>query len=690
MDNSLLAVSDIKNKYEEERMADFMNKNRLITKMAGTLTAAIVITNTALTAANVYAADASTDGKEEVVYVMTDASGKTDSVNVVNIFGKGSVTDYGDYSSVKMLNSTEDIEQSGNKVTFTTDKDRVYYQGTLDDAETPWNISITYKLDGKTVTPEELAGADGKLEIHIAITKNDKCATDFYDSYALQAAFTLDTDKCENIVADGATMANVGSDKQISYTVLPGKGLDADITVDVTDFEMDAAAINGVKLDLNMDIDDAELMDKVKEIQDATKELNDGASDLSDGSEKLADGGSSLVDGAEALNTGAAALDNGISSLDSGVNQMQTALDTLNSKSKNLTDGSDQMLTALKTIQSQFSGVSVSTSQLKQLTDSSSAIKQGISDAYSGAVALQQGISYDSYKATMSTNGLDMDTLQTGNTQAIQNLAQQIETLSASVEQLKSIPGYENNEQYAAQVAQLEAQIESLKQVVQLLQGNSAAIGGTEQYLNALSKGADDLVAGLSELNTKYEQFDAAINELANSLSGMVVKVSTLKTGIDQLVSAYENLDSGVDQYTDGVASVVAAYSQIVDGTNSLAGGSRELANGSQTLKSGTVDLYNGITSLDDGTKQLLDGTNEFYEMTSDMDTQVQDQIDDMLDEISGGDESVVSFVSDKNTNVKAVQFVIKTAAIEKEEAEETESTTTEKKSFWEKLVDLF
>ena len=139
----------------------------------------------------------------------------------------------------------------------------------------PWNISITYKLDGKAVTQKELAGADGKLEVHIAITENDKCTTNFYDSYALQAAFTLDTDKCENIVADGATVANVGSDKQISYTVLPGKGLDADIIADVMDFEMDAAAINGVKLKLNMDIDDAELMDKIKQIQDATKELND-------------------------------------------------------------------------------------------------------------------------------------------------------------------------------------------------------------------------------------------------------------------------------------------------------------------------------------------------------------------------------------------------------------------------------
>lgn len=44
------------------------------------------------------------------------------------------------------------------------------------------------------------------------------------------------------IQTDGATIANVGADKQISYTILPGKGLDAEITADVTDFEMDAAA----------------------------------------------------------------------------------------------------------------------------------------------------------------------------------------------------------------------------------------------------------------------------------------------------------------------------------------------------------------------------------------------------------------------------------------------------------------
>lgn len=50
------------------------------------------------------------------------------------------------------------------------------------------------------------------------------------------------------------------------------------------------------------------------------------------------------------------------------------------------------------------------------------------------------------------------------------------------------------------------------------------------------------------------------------------------------------------------------------------------------------------------------------------MDTQIRDQIDDTLAEISGSDAPVVSFVSDKNGNVDSVQFVIKTDAIEKQE----------------------
>lgn len=660
------------------------NRNRIL---AGTMAAVMAAS---VPAASVLAADVTNTEKEEVVYVMTDASGAVDSVQVVNIFGKGDVTDYGNYSDVKMLTSTADITQNGDQITFSTDEDKVYYQGTLENAQIPWIVDITYTLDGKHITPEELAGESGALGIHISISQNSKCDNDFYEGYALQAAFTLDTNRCENIEADGATLANVGSDKQISYTVLPGKGLEADITADVTDFEMDAAAINGVKLSLNMDVDDEELMDKVHEIMDAAEELNDGAMDLSDGAKELKDGGEDLTDGASSLYSGMSALDAGVSNLSQGVGTIQDGLNTLNEKSASLTTGSAQVSEALKTIQTSLSGVSVSTEQLKELTASSASIKQGISDLYDGAVALQSNLSYAKYKEAMKTGGLDVDELVAGNQAAISSLSTQITELQTQLEQLKAIPGYESNSTYMAQVQALESQIASLSNIVTLLTGNNAAIGGTETYLDGVSSGVDDLVNGLSALKENYTKFDAAIADLTDTLSGLAVNMSTLKTGIDTLVENYDTLDDGISQYTDGVASIVAGYSQLTNGMSSLTSGSKNLLEGTETLKGKTADLYDGMKTLYNGTVTLTDGTEEFYDKTADMDTQVEDSIDTMIDSISGKDVDVVSFVSDKNKNVESVQFVIQTAAIEKAEPEETAQTDKADSTFWQKLLKLF
>ncbi len=658
-----------------------MNRNKLI---AGMLAATIITVNVAVSGMTVFAADGSSSQKEEVVYVMTDAKGSVSNVNVVNIFGKGSITDYGNYSRVKMLNTTDDISVNGDKITFNTDKDKVYYQGTMENVQLPWNIKFTYILDGKEMTPEQVAGKSGKLEICIKIDKNDKASGDFYDNYALQASLTFDTNKCKNIAADGATLANVGADKQVSYTVLPGKGLDAVITADVTDFEMDAAAINGVMLNLDVDIDDAELMDKVIEIMDASKSLNDGAIKLSDGSSELLDGGSSLSDGAVSLHDGAATLNDGVNELSDGVVKIQDALNKLNSNSSQLTTGSAQMLDALKTIQTELNKVSMSTDQIKQLTDSSAAIKKGINDAYKGAVTLQSGMTYDVYAATLKSNGLDIAQVQSGNTATINQLTSEIQTLTAQVAQLENVPGQENT------VAQLKSMISSYTQIVTLLTGNNAAIAGTSQYFGTLSSGSTELVDGLATLSSSYEAYDAAINSLASSLSEMIVNMNSLKSGINQMVSSYKTLDTGIREYTDGVASIVAAYAQLVTGTDSLMDGSKELLNGSADLKQGASDLYDGIVTLNDGTTELSDGTNEFYEQTDGMDGKIRDSIDEMISSISGGDAEVVSFVSDKNENVSAVQFVIKTAAIEKAEVVHDDTEQAQKLNFWQKLLKLF
>ena len=61
-----------------------------------------------------------------------------------------------------------------------------------------------------------------------------------------------------------------------------------------------------------------------------------------------------------------------------------------------------------------------------------------------------------------------------------------------------------------------------------------------------------------------------------------------------------------------------------------------------------------------------------------------------MITEATGSDVDVTSFVSEKNTNVDSVQFVIQTEAIEIVEAVNNVPVVEEKLNFWQKLLRLF
>ena len=101
-------------------------------------------------------------------------------------------------------------------------------------------------------------------------------------------------------------------------------------------------------------------------------------------------------------------------------------------------------------------------------------------------------------------------------------------------------------------------------------------------------------------------------------------------------------------------------------------------------------ELLVGIAALNDGTGALKDGTGELRDKTSGMDTQITDRIDEMLESITGDRDKIVSFVSEKNTNVDSVQFVIQTEAIEEKQEEEVKSTERESLTIWEKVLHLF
>lgn len=632
--------------------------------MAAALAAVMVCS----TVAPVQAADtAQNTEKEEVVYANLEADGNVKEINVVNIFdlkADGQIVDYGKYENLRNMTTTDAIDYSGDTVKINAKSGKLYYEGKLTETQLPWNISVNYYLDGKKCEPEELAGKDGALKIALKITENPDYEGNFFDSYALQTSFTLDTEQCSNIVAEDATVANVGSQKQLTYTILPGKGIDTEVTADVTDFTMDGIAINGIPLSLNIDVDDEALMAQVTELIDAMEQLDDGAGELNEGAGKLVTGGESLRSGASSLDSGVDKLDAGVQALNRGVVQVQTGLTMLNGKSESLTSGSARFQEALETLQKALSGVNTSASEMQTFVAASAQIKAGIDGITGGAAALQGSVSYDAYKQVMAQNGLNMDALQANNTSMI-----------------SAINGMVQNGQMSEELG---------SQILALIQMDQACIAGTETYLNQASTGIGQVAGGAAELQRNYAAFDAAIGELADTLTNLSSQMENLKTAVNTLAEEYAKLDAGINDYTDGVAEILNGYQQVSAGAANLAAGSNELKEGSDSLSSGTTTFVDGMIELYEATGTLKDGTETMRDETAGMDTEITDQIEELLDSVTGGDFEKTSFVSSKNTNIESVQFVIKTESIQKEEVEKTVEEETEELNFGQKLLKLF
>lgn len=568
-------------------------------------------------------AETAPSAKEEVIYAMADASGKVTDAEAVNIFAGGDIVDYGDYSAVKPLNTNDTITQNGDQIAFSSTADKVYYQGTMKNAALPWNISIRYYLDGKEYAPQDVAGKSGALEIRFSVTKNESCGGSFYDDYALQASFTLDTERCRNIVSNGATVANVGSDKQLTYTILPGKGIDTVITADVTDFEMDAAAINGVRLNLDVDVDDTDLMDKVDELVSAIGDLDDGAWELHDGTEEL-------YDATKTLNSKVGDLHSGVGDLTAGAGDLYTGLTDITAQNQQ----ADQLY--LGYVKSQADSI-----YLAYVTTQADALYAQVA-----AQAVREQLIQSGYSEAQADAYLQTADGQTLVAQTVSNMTeeQKAQILNAAVAKLTD------------------------EQKKQILQGAVASL--TEEQK--------------AEIREAYIQQMMASDDMTSQINAAVATVSAAKqvSELKGQLDSYGVFYQGLVAYTDAVSSAAA-------GAKSLKLNMDTLYSNTGKLKLSVGELSDVVGELYDGTGELTDGTTEFVDKTSDMDTQISDEIDSMTASLSGGDGDAESFVSEKNTNVNTVQFVIKTAAIEKAETTTDNTVESAPLTFWQKLLRL-
>ncbi len=100
--------------------------------------------------------------KSEVVYGMLNSDGSVRTTYVVNRFVSNAPcrwTDYGAYTLVSNLSTSQPLICENEKVAFDMGEDPFFYQGTLKDAQLPWVVNLAYSLDGKAISQKDLAGS---------------------------------------------------------------------------------------------------------------------------------------------------------------------------------------------------------------------------------------------------------------------------------------------------------------------------------------------------------------------------------------------------------------------------------------------------------------------------------------------------------------------------------------------------
>ena len=609
--------------------------------------------------------------KNETVYVIADASGAAKKIIVSDwlkgVDKKGKVKDVSNLKGVKNVKGDETYTvNEDNAYEWAANGDDIYYQGT-GTTELPVKLKLSYKLNGKTVSADEIAGKSGKVTIRIDYENTQKEKVKINGKteevnvpFLMLSGMILDDDNFKNVEVSNGKAINDGTRTIVAGFALPGMqdSLDIDkdemeipdyveITADTTNFELSTTMTVAMN-DIFNDVDFSKVDDKVDELKDSLDELEDAAEQLVDGSSQLYDGIGTLLDksgtliegidklydgaeqvnsgakkldsgadglssGAKTLDDGAAKLKNGASQLDSGAASLSSYVATLagglgklSSNSATLNGGAEQVFnTLLSTADTQIAAAGLTADKLTIKNYDS--VLEGLISSLSDENA--QKLAYNTALETVTaTVNSQKDVIKT---------AVEATVRKSVTEQVLAAAGLGMTaDQYDAAVAagQVSEEVQAQVSTAVSTQMSSSAVQ------TAIDSNTEAQIQSLIETNMNSEEVKSQIQAGVAKAQAGRKSLQALKTQLDSYNTFYQGVLSytaGVDQANEGAQQILAGTYTLKDSTGSLVSGAGQLKNGSSSLKSGTSELKSGTSTLKDGTSSLKSGVKTLKNGTS-------------------------------------------------------------------------
>lgn len=644
--------------------------------------------------------------KEESVYVKADASGNVKKTMVSEWLKnpeKGTISDTSELKDIKNVKGDETFETgSNNNVSWKSEGNDIYYQGTI-DKELPVDVKVSYKLDGKSISPKDLKGKSGKVEIQFSYDNKSKQTVnvngedvEMYTPFTMVSAMMLSSDEYSNVSVENGKLISDGDKNIVVGVAFPGlandlnlKDLDMDIdipetvtiTADVKDATVgtsitmaSAELMNEFGLDDIDSFDD--LQDSIDDLEDATNQLVDGSKEAADGSKELADGAGTLNDGAGTLASGAGTLADGVNTLNeksgtlvSGVNTLASGVGTYTAGVASIAKNSQLISDNMQSLQG---GVNKLEEQIAaQATQGLGEIKTNINNAKTGVDQINSAITTSLGEGKPGVQGILSNASQalTGADVTIDQNDVNVTVNSVSLKNSESVnkiiedSALSDDEKNALKNAinsSITKDNMNIEYKVELNENGNSKLNSAQQKIATANGLVTTANGALSQLSDSMNTISGGLSALAGEngigqLEAAFAKNGSVDQGFAQLGQGVSELAVGTQALADGAAELnknsaplmagVTSFkdggSQLASGVSQLASGANQVADGAGTLAGGTQTLLDGANTLADGNQTLADGMQEYKE-----------EAIDKLTDLFNGDISGVTDRIDAMTNL--------------------------------------
>ena len=608
--------------------------------------------------------------KDETVYVLAGADGSVQKIIVSdwikNALGAASITDSTGLSDIENVKGNESYTISGNAKVWDAQGNDIYYRGNI-EKELPVGMTVTYTLDGKKVSADEIAGKTGKVSIRFdydnrqyEMVKIDGKEEKIYVPFAMLTGMLLDNEHFRNVEVTNGKIINDGDRTAVVGIALPGLqenlGISKDklnipdyveITADASDFSFGMTVtfatnelfnnFNTSKLDSDDDLTGyiRELSDGMKQLLDGSSALYGGLTTLLDKSKELVSGINQLADGAKVLKDGAVSVDDGAGQLKAGAAELAGGLNTLKGNNDTLNGGAKQVFeTLLSTAETQIKagGISVPTLTIDNYAqvltgvinslDETSVYNQALAQV-TAAVENNRPLIVEKVTAAVreqvaaGVTAAVREQVAAGVTAAVrEQVSEQVIVAAAGMSKSDyeaavsagMIPAETQNSISAA----IEVQMQT-NEVNALIESNITAKMESDEIKATVKANTDAQMQTEAIQKTVADNVELQVKQAIseNMASDEVkAKLAAASEGAKSIISLKNSLDSynafylGLLTYTNGVASAA-------DGASSLASGASDLKDGTAQLKAGAATLFDGILQLKNGAPALVDGVSQ-------------------------------------------------------------------------------